>query len=328
MKITVLGGAGVFGSRLAEMLIRDGHQVTIAGRTSASVTQAAARLGATALILDRRGDLAALRGADVVIDAAGPFHAYGADPCRLARYCVGAGMHYLDLAGDARFCAGITTLDSAARAAGVFVLSGVSSVPGLSYAVVAALAEGLDSVEMIDCAILPGNRAPRGRSVVESILHQTGAGFALTIDGQAVTRRSWSDPQSYALAPEIERRAYAIEVPDQTLFPAYFGARTVVFRAGLELWVTLSHLRATPQGMSERFGPMTFLLGLAVTNGALHFPVRAGRFLGLPMPPFLCPQSIAREYEAEGRFWFDVELRAPLTGRMTVHYRGCLARAG
>jgi len=73
---------------------------------------------------------------------------------------------------------------------------------------------------------------------------------------------------------------------------------------------------------------MTFLLGLAVQDGALHFPVRAGRFLGLPMPRFLCPQSIAREYEAKGLFWFNVELRAPLTGQMIVHYRGWLARAG
>jgi len=33
MKITVLGGAGVCGSRLAEVLIREGYQVTKAGRT-------------------------------------------------------------------------------------------------------------------------------------------------------------------------------------------------------------------------------------------------------------------------------------------------------
>jgi len=57
------------------MLVRDGHDVTIVGRTLVSLRKAAVRLGATPLCLVRRGELAALRVADVVIDAAGPFHA-------------------------------------------------------------------------------------------------------------------------------------------------------------------------------------------------------------------------------------------------------------
>ncbi|MFV0409911.1 MAG: NAD-dependent epimerase/dehydratase family protein [Paracoccus sp. (in: a-proteobacteria)] len=32
MKVLVIGGYGVFGSRLARLLLRDGHRVTIAGR--------------------------------------------------------------------------------------------------------------------------------------------------------------------------------------------------------------------------------------------------------------------------------------------------------
>ena len=33
MKIVVLGGYGVFGSGLAELLLRDGHTVWLAGRS-------------------------------------------------------------------------------------------------------------------------------------------------------------------------------------------------------------------------------------------------------------------------------------------------------
>lgn len=34
MKVVILGGYGVFGSRLANLLVRDGHQVWLAGRSS------------------------------------------------------------------------------------------------------------------------------------------------------------------------------------------------------------------------------------------------------------------------------------------------------
>lgn len=60
-----------------------------------------------------------------------------------------------------------------ALAAGVCVYSGMSSVPALSSAVVEALRDG-ETPLMIETAILPGNKAPRGRGVVESILDQTG----------------------------------------------------------------------------------------------------------------------------------------------------------
>ena len=52
MKITVVGGTGVFGSRLAELLIRDGHEVRIAARSADAVTELARRIGATPLVVD------------------------------------------------------------------------------------------------------------------------------------------------------------------------------------------------------------------------------------------------------------------------------------
>lgn len=225
MKIAVLGATGVFGSRLVRMLEADGHQVI-----------AVSRRGTGGLALDRAGDLGPLwaLAPDAVVDAAGPFHAYGDDPYRVARAAVAQGVHYLDLADDAAFCEGITVLDDAARAAGVVVLSGVSSVPCLSGAAVAALAEGME-IDTIETAILPGNRAPRGRAVVEGILARAGVPFDGWVGGRAEQVRNWSGTELVDLAPGDRRRAWQIEVPDQRLFPAAFGARTVVFRAGLEL---------------------------------------------------------------------------------------------
>ena len=45
--------------------------------------------------------------------------------------------------------------------------------------------------------------------------------------------------------------------------------------------------------------------------------------LGIPLPRALLPGDQSFEYEADGRFVFDVEIGAPGVGRI-VHYRGTL----
>lgn len=88
---------------------------------------------------------------------------------------------------------------------------------------------------MIDSAILPGNRSPRGLLVMASILSQAGLPFPLYQAGQWTAATAWSAPQDYTLPGGLTRQGWRIEVPDTRLFPAHFGAHTVDFRAGLEL---------------------------------------------------------------------------------------------
>ena len=116
--------------------------------------------------VDRNGDLsAAIRewSADLLVDASGPFQTYGDDPYRVARAAIANGAHYFDLCDNADFCQGISALDGAARAAGVCVVSGMSSVPALSSTVVDALRDGQTPlmIESADGAYLndvDGNR--------------------------------------------------------------------------------------------------------------------------------------------------------------------------
>lgn len=242
MKIIVVGGTGVFGVRLAELLARDGHDVCLAARDIVRAKAAAKRLtiltgaNVAAVRFDRTGDLAALAGKSVVIDAAGPFHGYGDDPYRLPRAAIEHRLTYLDLSDNAAFTAGIEALDDAAKAAGVTVLSGVSSVPALSSAVASAVMDGAEHVAQLDVAILPGNRAARGRSVTQSILAQVGRPFELTIDGTPKPVRGWSQPMRYDLGKGMVRTGHLIEVPDCRLSPTALKVPTVLFRAGLELW--------------------------------------------------------------------------------------------
>ena len=237
MKVVILGGYGVFGALLAEVLIRDGHTVWIAGRNLKKAQACARKLGAQPIQVDLRGDLQPVfdRKPDVVIDAAGPYQLYGREPYRVVQTCIEAGVNYLDLSDDADFTAGIAALDSDAQRAGCWALSGASSVPGLSSAVVAALSPGLDEILLIDTAILPGNRAPRGVSVIASIVGQVGLASPVWRGGMWRDTVCWTDKRVFEFAPGLKRTGYFISVPDIKLFPDAFRARSVMFRAGMEL---------------------------------------------------------------------------------------------
>ena len=237
MRVTIIGGTGVFGSRLARMLRKDGHTVTIASTRPQAARSFADEIGAAVVQFDRAQPTDHLFAdkPDIIVDAAGPFQAYGERPYRLAAAAIENRVHYLDFSDDSTFCIGIADLDSRARQAGVFALSGVSSVPALSSAVVGALSNDMEDISRIDTAILPGNRAPRGKSVMAAIMGQAGRPGGYFANGQPGTAPNWSNPKAFRLSDGTRRRAWQIEVPDSTLFGPFFSARNVTFRAGLEL---------------------------------------------------------------------------------------------
>lgn len=246
MHIVVLGGYGVFGSRLAEMLVRDGHQITIAGRNLSKAKALSDTLGATPMLCDAHTHPETLLAhhPDVVVDAAGPFHTRGTDPYTLAKLCLDHGVGYLDLSDDAAFTAGISNLHERASNQGGRLISGASSVPGLSSTIAADLCKGLDTVLLIEVSIVPGNRAPRGTSVVTSILGQLGTTIRTWRGGAWHEQAAWQEPKRVHLAPGFVRTARCLEVPDTVLFPGFFGARSVVFRAGMELPILTWGMRA------------------------------------------------------------------------------------
>jgi hypothetical protein len=76
--------------------------------------------------------------------------------------------------------------------------------------------------------------------------------------------------------------------------------------------------------LCERFGPLTFAMGLVAENGRLTLMLRHWRAFGVPLPLWLCPRSDAYEASADGRFRFHVAISLPLVG-LIVRYQGWLA---
>ncbi|WP_341850067.1 DUF4166 domain-containing protein [Chelativorans salis] len=74
----------------------------------------------------------------------------------------------------------------------------------------------------------------------------------------------------------------------------------------------------------ERFGPLRFRFDLVSDHEGLEMQMRGWSCLSVPLPLTLAPQSRAREWQEDGRFWFDVPITLPLVG-VIVHYTGWLA---
>lgn len=247
-RIVIVGGYGAFGAHVAERLARDaGAALVIAGRSLAKARSQAAILAAggargriEAATLDATQATAAQLRAlapDVLINASGPFQ--GQD-YTLARRCIEAGCHYVDLADARGFVTGIAALDEAARGAGVSVISGASSVPGLSSAAVMQMAEDL-VLDEIHIGISPGNSFDPGIATAASIIGGAGKPFAMRVGGRDMTVHGWQGLRRYSF-PEIGARWMSdVDVPDLELLPRRFPQlRTVRFTAGLE--VGLFHL--------------------------------------------------------------------------------------
>ena len=243
-KVLVVGGYGFFGRRLVERLLRQpGVAVGVAGRSPARAQAMVDRLVGS-LPAGTRVHAASIDACDtrlaqrlhelrphIVVNASGPFQ--GADH-GVARACIQAGVHYIDLADGREFVCGITALDGAARAAGVAVLSGASSVPALSSAAADALAQDLERVESIDIGISPGNRTERGLSTMQAVLGYCGQ--PLPAAGTEV-RFGWVGTRRRRYAPPVGARLLSpCDVPDLALLPErYRGRPRVDFGAGLEL---------------------------------------------------------------------------------------------
>lgn len=236
--VLVLGGYGFFGGRICAELAQDpAIRLLIGGRSStkARATALSLRLPAESGIeLDAHcADLPnRLIELDVntVIHTAGPFQD---QDYSVARAAIEAGCHYVDSADGRRFVAGIGSLNDLAAARGVTVVSGASSVPALSSAVVERYLPQFINLTSIQLGISSGARAP-GIATVKGIFGYCGKPFQRYENGTWKTAYGWLDLLRYKFpSPLGSRWLSSCDIPDLELLPERYPlTNTVTFHAG------------------------------------------------------------------------------------------------
>ena len=270
-KVVVLGGYGNFGKRIVENLSGiEGITIFIAGRNLSKSAALVEALQGTSfaslapLVIDIFADdfkeqLANL-SPFLVIHTSGPFQ--GQD-YRVPKACIECGAHYIDLADDRRFVCDITELDSFAKEKRLLIVSGASSVPGLSSAVVEHYQEQFSTIDSIDTAIAPGNKAERGLATVAAILSYTGYPLSVFKAGRWQDVYGWMDSKVNDFGGIVGKRHLAnVDVPDLELFPSVYNvSQQVSFQAGLELpllhitMVGMAYL--TKVGLVKNWAPLS-----------------------------------------------------------------------
>jgi saccharopine dehydrogenase-like NADP-dependent oxidoreductase len=241
MKVMVLGGYGNFGARICRALAgNDNIELIVTGRDGHRASDFAGSLRGSArgLTLDMlsSGFAQVLKAnqIDLVIHTAGPFQA---QDYAVAQACVQAAVHYIDLADGRRFvCDFPQTLGAAFEGVGRVAISGASTVPALSSAVVDDLSAGWQSVDTLDICIAPAQTAPRGVATLGAVLSYCGSPIQVWQGGRWQTQIGWAAPQRVAFQRLRPRLGAPCDIPDLELFPKHYLVRErVTFRAALEV---------------------------------------------------------------------------------------------
>ena len=235
--ILILGGYGNFGKRIAEALIVSDIPVIVAGRNKHKAEALKERFKSplvSTACFDAFGglehELKKLKPS-VVINTCGPFQM---SDYSIAKHCIDHGSHYIDLADGRAFVTGISALNERARKRRVAVVSGASTVPALSSAVLEYFKGEFSEIQEMKYGISPGQKAERGLATTKGILSYVGKPLK-PFRGHKGTVFGWQDiyRQRY---PELGQRWMAnCDIPDLDLLPEQYGIKTIRFSAGLEL---------------------------------------------------------------------------------------------
>ncbi len=261
MKILVLGAYGNFGARVARQLAGHPHiELLVGGRDAQRCRALAQNLGAAVVAhaIDHTApdfsDRLRRLGVQLVVHTAGPFQAQG---YHVASAALQAGAHYIDLADGRRFvCDFAPALDAAARASQRCAITGASTVPALSAAVVDHLTSGWQHIDSIDICIAPAQTAPRGKATLQAVLAYCGERIDVWQDGRWRTRIGWADLERVHFQRLKPRWGGICDIPDLELFPAHYRVRGhVLFRAALEVPFTQGALAVAARLRARRLLP-------------------------------------------------------------------------
>lgn len=240
-RVLIIGGYGNFGSYIAKSLASEANiQLLIGGLSVDKGRQFIAQLSAAnppeAYVLNIFDNIAVRFSEikpDIVIHTTGPFQSQG---YAVAEACLQQGCHYIDLADARHFVADIVRYDQQAKDKKLLIVSGASSVPCLTAAVIDHYLQEYRSLERVDYGISAAQQTNRGLATTSAILSYVGKAFTTLINGQQKHVYGWQDLHAEKY-PQLGWRLFGnCDIPDLELFPArYPELKTIRFSAGQEI---------------------------------------------------------------------------------------------
>ncbi len=170
---------------------------------------------------------------DIVINTCGPFQA---QDYFVSQACIDYGCHYVDLADGREFVCNISQLNQQAQQKNLSIISGASSVPCLTAAVVDHYLAEFSTLESVDGGIATSQRINVDLATTRGTFSYAGKPIEMLKEGSYQKVYGWQG---------IKRRVYPIlgarylsycDIPALQLFPKrYPDLKTYEFRVGLEV---------------------------------------------------------------------------------------------
>jgi len=190
MRVVVLGGLGLFGRTAVAALRQFGLTVVTASRRA----EADLRIDAN----DGNSLRASLQRGDIVLDAAGPFHARSA---ALIDAAVEIGFDVLDLNDDLGYAEQVLSREAAIEAAGIRVLTSASSVSAVAAAVIRH--SNIELPMRLTSYLAPASRYTANAGTAQSLWRSVGRPVRLLVDGRLETRVGWIETRTFTMPPPL-----------------------------------------------------------------------------------------------------------------------------
>lgn len=190
MRIVVLGGAGDMGSAIVRDLVQsDVSEVIIADFNQEKANSICSELKGKKTKLsaqfvdanDHASLVQAIRGADAVASAIGPFYEFGP---KTAKAAIEAGVSYVDIDDDYDATKATLEMDDEAKKAGVVVIVGLGWTPGITNVCARYGASKLEQVDEIDIAWAGTAADSSGHAVLYHVWHALSGMVPMYLNGE------------------------------------------------------------------------------------------------------------------------------------------------
>ena len=241
-RVVILGGAGWNGSKAVRVVVEDGlfSEVVIADARVEEVEKLAAELDSPKVKVsakhidagDKESVVEILKGADVALNFIGPFYKYGATIICAA---IDAKVNYVDICDDYKVTDEVLKMDEAAKDAGVTIISGIGTSPGVTQLVAKMAADKLDEVDTIKTIFFAIPAMPFGAAVYDHFFSILGGEVPIYRDGHRMSVPAFSEKETM-FAPYWTPHGIEICVtghPEPVTLPHYVkGVKEVVNKGG------------------------------------------------------------------------------------------------